>query len=122
MRLIKIISLALLVSSFSSNAKMKESDYVNKYCEGRIEVVLPSRKRVDCLTAEYAIEYDYRRKWAEAFGQSIHYSIQTGKKPGIVLIGDYPKIQKELTILHNMFKHVGYGPDDYKIFVIALED
>jgi transcriptional regulator with XRE-family HTH domain len=29
---------------------------------------------------------DYSNKWAEAIGQSLHYSIMTNKKAGIVLI------------------------------------
>ncbi|MDP0590022.1 MAG: hypothetical protein QS748_12880 [Candidatus Endonucleobacter bathymodioli] len=42
--------------------------------------------RVDCLTDEYAIEMDFARKWSEAIGQSMEYSMLTEKKAGIVLI------------------------------------
>lgn len=65
---------------------LTESDYVNQYCKGTIEYRLPDKTRIDCLTDTHAWEYDYSNKWAEAIGQSLHYSIMTGKKSGIVLI------------------------------------
>jgi hypothetical protein len=49
-------------------------------------VVLPGGTRCDCLTDTHAIEFDFGNKWAEALGQSSYYSLQTGRKPGIVLI------------------------------------
>ena len=42
--------------------------------------------RVDCLAKDYAIEFDFAKKWAEAVGQSLYYSKLTGKQPAIVLI------------------------------------
>ncbi len=65
---------------------MKEGDYVNMYCKGIIEYQLPDRTRVDCLTDEYAIEYDWAKKWAESIGQSMYYSKMTGKKPAVAII------------------------------------
>lgn len=67
-----------------------ESDYVAEYCDGQIEYVLVDGTRVDCLTDEYAIEYDYGRKWSESIGQALHYGMMTGRKPGIVLIYQNP--------------------------------
>lgn len=66
--------------------KMKEKDYVNKYCTGQIEYILPDKTRIDCLTDEYAIEYDYAKKWAESIGQSLYYAKKTGKKPAVAII------------------------------------
>lgn len=51
-----------------------------------MEYVLNDRTRVDCLTSEYAVEFDFGHKWAEAAGQALYYGLKTGKKPGIVLI------------------------------------
>ncbi len=67
----------------------KETAYQQKWCGqagGVTEVRQPDLTRVDCLTSRYAIEFDFGSKWAEAIGQSLHYAIQTGKQPGIVLI------------------------------------
>ncbi len=51
-----------------------------------MEVRLQDKTRVDCLTSTYAIEVDFAPKWAESVGQSIHYSLMTGKKSGVLLI------------------------------------
>lgn len=67
-------------------ADWHEADYVNHHCKGEIEHVLSDKTRIDCLNDDYAIEYDWGKKWAEALGQSLYYSAMTGKKAGIVLI------------------------------------
>ncbi len=42
--------------------------------------------RIDVLSASYAIEVDWFRKWHEGLGQAQHYSIATGKAPAVALI------------------------------------
>ncbi|MBQ4123838.1 hypothetical protein IJD44_09010 [bacterium] len=69
-----------------ANTVMHEKDYVQKYCSGNIEYVLPDKTRIDCLTDEYAIEFDYAKKWAESIGQSLYYAKKTGKKPAVAII------------------------------------
>lgn len=65
-----------------------EKQYQTKWCAGKgiAEFVLPDNTRVDCLTKTHAIEFDFANKWAESIGQSLYYSIRTGKKAGVVLI------------------------------------
>ena len=66
-----------------------ESYYVNQWCTGdfgRKEAVLWDMTRVDCLAKDYAIEFDFAKKWAESIGQSLYYAKMTGKKPAVVLI------------------------------------
>lgn len=72
------------------NVKFKEKDYVNKYCRGYKEFVLDDKTRIDCLTEEYAIEFDYAKKWAESIGQALYYSKKTGKKPAVAIIISKP--------------------------------
>lgn len=90
----------LLIFSYGSSKK-HERYYQEKFCSklhGRVEYTLQDRTRVDCLTEEYAIEVDFEHKWAEAVGQSLYYSLMTGKKPGILIIKEngrhIPKIFK----------------------------
>ena len=93
-----------LMSCSTAQARMLEADYVLEHCMGRVEVVLQDSTRVDCLTDEYAIEYDWAHKWAEAVGQSLHYARMTGKKPGIVLImkpGDEKYLERLKPIAFN---------------------
>ena len=66
-----------------------ESYYVNQWCTsdfGRKEAILWDMTRVDCLAKDYAIEFDFAKKWAESIGQSLYYSKMTGKKPAVALI------------------------------------
>ena len=61
-------------------------DYWCKEQKGQTEVKLIDDTRIDCLTKTHAIEFDFASKWAEAIGQSLHYSRMSGKNAGIVLI------------------------------------
>ena len=66
-----------------------EAYYQNEWCTpdfGRKEVILWDITRVDCMTKDYAIEFDFAKKWAESIGQALYYSKLTGKAPAIVLI------------------------------------
>jgi hypothetical protein len=65
---------------------LPESHYVEQYCKGQIEHVLPDRTRIDCLTDTHAIEFDFCHKWAESIGQALYYANSTGRSPKIVLI------------------------------------
>lgn len=66
-----------------------EAYYVNNWCDvsfGRREYVLPDKTRVDCLSKDYAIEFDFAKKWAESVGQSLYYAKMTDKLPAVALI------------------------------------
>lgn len=101
---VKIACLALFVALYGTAYAAhdhKEKEYQNAWCakeSGVTEYVLDDLARVDCLTDEYAIEFDFAPKWAEAIGQALYYSIKTGKKPGVVLIKktEEPKNEQRL--------------------------
>lgn len=84
----KYYLLFFILFSFDAIAKKHEKHYQTEWCSGRgvTEYVLPDRTRVDCLTNTHAIEFDFGKKWAESIGQSLYYSLQTGKRAGVVLI------------------------------------
>ncbi len=66
-----------------------EAYYVEQWCTpsfGKKEFRLWDMTRVDCLTKDYAIEFDFAKKWAESVGQSLYYAEMTHKKPAVVLI------------------------------------
>ena len=87
-----------------------EAYYVNQWCTsdfGRKEAVLWDMTRVDCLAKDYAIEFDFAKKWAESIGQSLYYSKLTGKKPAVALILTSPtdyKYVKRIERLDNGIK------------------
>lgn len=89
-KILSVIALLLLCAAVASAAHLHlEKEYQAQWCaehNGVTEYVLDDGARVDCLTDEYAVEFDFAPKWAEAIGQSLYYAEKTGKKPGIVLI------------------------------------
>ena len=78
-----------LYETQTMSAGKNEAYYVTNWCHpsfGQREFLLWDKTRVDCLTKDYAIEFDFAKKWAESAGQALYYGKMTGKKPAVVLI------------------------------------
>ena len=115
--LITLLSIALFGASFVFGAKKPESYYQAKWCEarkGKPEYWLPDQTRVDCLTKDYAVEFDFGRKWAEAVGQALHYALMTGKTGAIVLIIENASDEKKTRRVKNL---IGY----YRLPLVVFE-
>ncbi|MFI3301463.1 MAG: hypothetical protein R3Y28_08625 [Candidatus Gastranaerophilales bacterium] len=85
---------------------------------GVTEFVLPDRARVDCVTEEYAIEFDFAKKWGESIGQALYYAVALNKKAGIVLIvEDSIKDQKYVDRVNAVAK-----THDIKVWTMTPED
>jgi len=116
--LVLVLFFSGCVSNHTSVSHKKEKYYQEKFCkkiDGKMEVVLSDRTRVDCLNDEYAVEVDFGKKWAEGIGQALYYSEMTGKKPAVALIvGSRGK--KYLKRLEKVANHYGI-----KIFIIRGE-
>jgi hypothetical protein len=88
-----ILSL-LMVTQAHAGHLFKEKEYQQYWCSkynGQTEVKLGDKTRVDCLTENFAVEFDFASKWAECLGQSLHYANLTGKRPACVLIIEHGK-------------------------------
>ena len=75
----------------------KEKEYQNVWCaqhNGTIEYILADKTRVDCLTDDYAIEFDFAYKWAEAVGQALYYALKTNKNRGLCLLWKKKEMKK----------------------------
>jgi hypothetical protein len=99
-----------------------EKWYQELWCRGQggqIEVVLSDRTRCDCLTANYAIEFDFGSNWAEAIGQSIYYSLQTEKRAGIVLILENMKDRNYWIRLNTTIQHFNLPIDIWNVRKVA---
>ena len=82
-----------------------EKHYQQIWCDeqkGVMEYRLDDGARVDCLTDEYAIEFDFAPKWAESIGQSLYYSEKTRRKPGVVLIMEHDSDQRFLSRINKI--------------------
>lgn len=103
--------------AYPAHAK-NESVYRDKWCRehnGKIEVTLPDRTRCDCLTDTHATEFDRGKKWAEAIGQALYYSLQTGKRAGVVLIIESKKDRKYWIRLNSTIQHFDLPIDTWKM-------
>ena len=86
-----------------------ESSYQHAYCSinnGIEEFELQDKTRIDCLTDDYAIEFDFANKWAESIGQALHYGLTSGKKPKVVLILD-SKYKQQQMVYYERVKKLG---------------
>lgn len=117
-RLILILFFALPDSAFA----LPEKHYQEKHCKGVKEFVLSDRTRVDCLTKNHAIEYDFGRKWAESIGQSLAYSFETGKKAGVVLILESKKDYKYWIKLNSIIDGKNLPIDTWKIEAYLMKN
>src|SRR5574344_654377 len=84
-----LIIFILIFSITPCFAKNPEKYYQTLWCNannGKAEVILSDKTRVDCVTNDYAIEFDFAKKWAESIGQALYYGEKTGKQAGVVLI------------------------------------
>ena len=80
-----------------------------------MEVVLPDKTRCDCVTDTHAIEFDFGNKWTEAVGQSLYYSLQPGKKAGVVLILENVKDRKYWIRLKTTIEHFNLPIDTWAV-------
>ena len=106
----KVMALLLLLTLFSPVHAGPHSErwYQTKWCleqDGEMEVTLPDRTRCDCITKTHAVEIEFAdNKWYQAIGQSLHYALQTNKRPGILLIIESPKNRKYWERLNRVIK------------------
>lgn len=95
-----------------------EKYYQDKWCvehNGQSEVVLPDKTRADCITSTNVIEFDFAPKFYEAIGQALYYSLQTGKKAGIVLILERPADRKYWIRLNSTLEHFKLPIDTWEV-------
>lgn len=111
-----LIFLAPAISQAAS--KHPEKYYQESWCAeqgGQAEVALSDNTRADCITSTHAIEFDFGKKWAEAIGQSLYYSFQTGKRAGVVLILENAKDRKYWIRINSVIQHFSLPIDTWAI-------
>ena len=108
--LLLVLALFGIWACNAEDARKKESDYVKEWCGrhgGRVEVRLDDGTRADCVTNTHAIEFDFAPKYAEGFGQAVHYARVSGLRAGIVLICEKAGDEVKLGWLMNDIDSVG---------------
>lgn len=95
-RFIILLFICVLLTSAKCEAKhqFRESEYQAYWCgrhNGIMEYKLPDKTRVDCLTDNLAVEFDFAKKWAECLGQAQFYGQMTRRQPACALIIEDPE-------------------------------
>ncbi len=75
---------------------------------GQSEYTLKDLSKVDCLTDTHAFEVDWAdgMKVYEAIGQSLYYSSETGKLPGILLLIRKKNSEKHLRKVREVIRTI----------------
>lgn len=113
-----LILLALLFAGVAQAKHLPEKYYQAQWCDqaGSVqEYQLSDHTRCDCLTKANAVEFDFGKKWAEAIGQSLYYSLQTGRRAGVVLILETPSDRKFWIRLNSTIEHFNLPIDTWQI-------
>jgi len=101
-----------------------EAHYRDAWCEARADFVRTELRVkggfVDCVLDDYAIEFGFAHKWKEDIAQARWYSLQTGKKAGLVMIYKKPENRVYLRYAQEYLRR--YCSGDIKIWVIRAYD
>ena len=116
-RVIAAAALAVVLMVPAAGWAQREHVYQQRWCDewnGVMESMMPDHTRCDCETDTHAIEFDHAAKWTEAVGQSLYYSLQTGKRAGIVLIVENDDDLRYWFRLNSVVQHFGLPIDTWK--------
>lgn len=116
--LLTLLVVLALVAPACAKHLHKEAWYQKSWCAeagGQTEVKFEDGTRCDCLTADHAIEFDFGSKWAESIGQALYYSLQTGKRAGIVLILETQDDYRYWLRLNSTIMHHNLPIDTWKM-------
>lgn len=76
----------MLLRPQANDGEVRWSKWLAQQMGGESEVRLPDGRRCDIVTEHLAIEVDWVKKWPQAIGQSIAYSLELEKFPAIILL------------------------------------
>lgn len=102
----------ILFLAFGDAWSYSEREYTEDWClarGGSIDLRLADRTRVDCLLDDYAIEFDFTTKWAEAPSQALHYARMTNRMAAVVIIVESARDCPRLQRLHNLIYYDKIG-------------
>ena len=108
MRYVIFFLLLTIIPCYAKHCQ-PEKYYQHLWCteqNGIEEYKLCDKTRVDCLTEEYAIEFDWAKKWAECVGQCLYYAKLTGKKPAAAIIIDSKNDKKYIERIKTIDKEI----------------
>ena len=118
-----LVALLLALPAVAEAERQPERWYQERIAAalgGKVEVGVPNG-RVDVVTETHAIEVEFASAWKHSIGQALWYALQTGKKPGIVLViqdekRDRPHVIRLGSVLqaNGLDVKVWLWPDDFR--------
>jgi len=103
----------------------KESYYSKVWCDangGTEEVKTNMGTRADCVLNDYAVEVDFDSKWAEGLGQAIHYGVEFGKQPAVLLILKNQNGEDRQIFVDRLTSTIEGAGLNVKVFIIEAKD
>lgn len=106
---ITILTTVLASNTLQAKHKYPESYYQKKDCQKRGGIIEYKRRlgRIDCLTNNLAIEYDFidGGKHYDCLGQALYYSAITGRQGVCSLIIENESYMKYLEIMRTSIEY-----------------
>lgn len=115
--IIIILAVLILAPALTSAAKRPISYYKNKWCQrmsGKTDVIY-HKVVLDCATNDYIFIFEYSYRWRNAIGKALYYSLETGKRPGVVLIIEKPREQFYFKLMKNLISYFSLPIDYFQI-------
>jgi hypothetical protein len=114
-----VIVILLSVSTAQSGRLYPESSYQEVWCQrvgGQQGYLLSDKTYIDCLTDDFAVDFDFADQWAVAIGRALYSANQTGRNPGIALIFEDSQSSK---YLFRLLKAIEGSEKQWRVWVIA---
>jgi len=122
-KLILVIILSLsstfCIGQIKNYSESQLADYIQTLLGGEREYSF-NGGRVDLVVDSLAIEIEWAKNWQESIGQSLWYSLNTNKKPAIILLMNDENDYKYYLRLNTTLEYVGLQKE-LKVFLFPKD-
>lgn len=112
------------IGLFSPAEAASENDHSKAWCQpqgGTTRHTFDDGSKPDCILPDIVVETEWAAPgWKCGPGQAIHYAIQSGQHPAVLLIMDGTKTQKYLDQLNALQKRVFFLTDEGELVRLKI--
>ena len=116
-RIIIFLLLLILIPGVAISGKRSIKYYKQRWCNklsGTTDL-LHHDVVLDCSTHDYIFIFEYSYRWRNAIGRALYFSLETGKRSGIVLILEKKREQFYFRQLKNLVSYFSIPVDIFQI-------
>lgn len=109
--------LLTLIPGVALSGKRSFNYYKQRWCHklsGRTDI-LHHDVVLECATNDYIFIFEYSYRWKNAIGKALYYSLETGKRSGIVLILEKKREQFYYKQMKNLISYFSLPIDFFQI-------